>query len=557
MKWILPEKSDKSLFERIIEKRKIENVDKFINPSLGDLSDPFNIPDMEICVNRILKAIENKEKIFIYGDFDVDGITATSLLWSFLYRELGANVLPFIPNRFTDGYGLSEDNIKKLIIEGGNLIITVDCGIKDIELVSKFSDQIDFIISDHHKPRQTNENVEDSKSLNGYLISGKAIAVIHPKLSDNFSEICGAFVAFKICSALQRKIDRELRIEKYLDLVALGTVCDVMPLVDENRIIVHHGLKILRKSSNKGLRALFEISGLNIEKASTYELGYIIGPKLNASGRLDSAMTGVKLLTTDSERFAEKLANDLDLLNRKRKDLTDQYLDLALKIIKKEGDSPLYFIKGEGWPEGIVGLIAGKLCEIYHKPIIVGSLKDGYIKASARSIAGIDISSALTNFSNYLIRFGGHSLAAGLSITEANYIEFSEKIKAYIKELINDEISQKKIVIDSLVSEDEIEFNVLREILRLEPFGYGNSKPIFALLSLQPQKVFEIGSDGSHLKIFSHNSKVEFLLFNKMNFNFDLISTINKIDVIGNIDIDEWNGREKISFKIKDIRLTK
>lgn len=414
MKWILPKKTDSDVFEQLLNSRTIQDKEKYFNPSLKHLYDPFLMSGMNAAVSTISKALKDKRKIFIHGDFDVDGISATSILWQFLYRDLNADVIPYVPNRFTEGYGLSDESIKAIIEQGGDLIITVDCGVKDIELVSKYSNKISFIITDHHTIREYDSNnlVENSKKIGNLIVSSKAKAVVHPQLGDYpFTEICGATVAWKLCSALNISLNTGIDIYKYLDLTCLGTICDVMPLIDENRIIVKYGLDRLRKTQNIGLKTMIEYLKLEPQSIDTYHIGFMIGPRLNASGRMQSAMDAVRLLTTQDNKFALEIVKKLDGLNTERQTLTQKYFELAEEQLKDNLDKKLLFVYGEEWPEGILGLIAGKLTEKYCRPAIAASINGEKVKGSARSIEEFHIANNLKSISsNCLPSEGTHRL---------------------------------------------------------------------------------------------------------------------------------------------------
>lgn len=559
MEWIFPEQpQDVDLIDFILKNRKIKDQSSFLNPSLDMLGSPFDIYGMKDGVEHIADAIKKGKKIFIHGDFDVDGITATSLLWNFLYRDLGANVIPFIPNRFTDGYGLSEENVKKIIGEGGELIVSVDCGIKDIELVGKYSDQIDFIITDHHTIRSSDEAISNSKKVGKYLISSKAKAVIHPALSrKSFKEICGAFVAWKFCQGINEYLSAGIDCYKYLDLVALGTICDVMPLIEENRVAVRFGIERMRDTQNIGLRALFEASLTDITKADPYSLGFVIGPRINASGRLESAMDAVRLLTTESKPFAFQLAQKLNELNFKRQELTKRYLDEAESILKEyPKENKLFFLFGEEWPEGILGLIAGRLTEKYNKPVLVGSRKDGIIKGSARSIESFNIANALRKFSTNLLRHGGHAQAAGFSLKEDSFEALKDLLLQEAEEGISFEDLKKKLIIDALINNSHTTVEFVSRLKALEPFGQGNPTPLLSFKGTTIRNLKVIGKDQSHAKFNTSDVNIDFLFF-RFKDRFDLFSSdlSRSFDIAGNLDIDSWNGYKKVVFKVKDLRM--
>jgi len=563
MRWILPPNTNQSIADLLYSKRNIQDKEKFFNPKVEDLYNPLFLHDMDKAVKIISTYIAEKKKIFIHGDFDVDGISATSLLWSFLYRELNANVLPYIPNRFTQGYGLSEESINSIIDLEGDLIITVDCGVKDIELVNKYSDKIKFIITDHHTllTLESEVHVNGGKQVNEFIVANSALAVVHPKLNNYpFKELCGAAVAWKLCSALNITLNLGLDMEKYIDLAALGTVCDVMPLVDENRIIVVKGIKQIKSTTNIGLKTFIDELKIDKNKIDTYHIGFIIGPRLNASGRMGDAIDAVRLLTTKSSTLAKTLLKKLNNLNSLRQDLTQEYLLLAEKQIVKQKDSKLYLVYGLEWPEGIIGLIAGKLIEKYNRPVIVGSLKNDRVKASARSVDLFHISNNLSKLAKHLISYGGHAQAAGLTFKLENLDYIFKELAKQSALSISDDGLEKKIVVDAVLTNRQNLNEVAKLINKFGPFGHGNPKPKLAIMDVRIMDFKFIGKDKKHLKIKISNDfiNMECLIFNCseefiMRFN-QYYSTLSKIDIVGNLELENWNGNEKVIFFIEDIK---
>lgn len=553
LNWVLPDNTPEDFVNYIIENR-VKKSDRriFFTPTFDDLPDPFLIYDLEIAAKEILNAIENKKKIFIHGDFDVDGITATSLLWDYLYRKLGADITPFIPSRFYEGYGLTENSLDQLIEKGAELIISVDCGIKDIELVNKYSDKVKFIITDHHTIRDWSEDIVDAKKVENFAVSDKALATIHPGLnSECFREISGAMVAFKLVHGINKLIDNKFDLSEYTQFAALGTVCDVMPLVDENRTIVKIGLEEMRKTKNVGLKSLFNISTIDQNSIDTYHIGFVLGPRLNAAGRLGSALDAVRLLSTHSAQTAKELATKLNNLNTERQDLTKKYFEIAEeKLLKDFEQKKIAFIYGEEWPEGIVGLIAGKLTEKYHKPILIGSLNNGIIKASARSIEGFNISSALRDSSGHLIRFGGHAQAAGLSLNAENFNSFVETLDEIASNDINLEKQEKNVYIDALIDMEFINEIDVTSLLSLAPFGMENKIPLLVIKNITLPYPEFMGSEKNHIKF--KLAKFEIVGFNKRE-EFESLNSL-RVDLAGNLDIDTWNGRTKIVFKLVHVR---
>lgn len=557
-KWLIPKHKGIPLIEWLYSQRNIVNPTKYFDPVITDLANPFAMLDMDKAVDFIKNAAKENKQIFIHGDFDADGITATSIVWLFLSKYLKANVLPYIPSRFYEGYGLTEESISNIKAKGGEVIITVDCGIKDIELVNKYSKELDFIITDHHTIRiPESKKIKGSKEVGGYLISSKAKAVVHPALSNiDFKEICGAMVAFKLCSAINQKLKLNIDMAEFADLCAIGTVCDVMPLVDENRIIVQLGLQKLSQGNNIGLNFLKKTSGIK-NKILAYHLGFVLGPRLNAAGRLGDALDAVRLLTTSSPLFAKQMAEKLEALNLKRKELTDKYFKIAENEIKK-ADSKIFVFFGEDWPEGLLGLIAGKLSEKYNKPVIIGA-KGEITKASARSPEYFNIAEFIEKFSPFFEKFGGHAQAAGLTVTPGQLEEF---LKAIEKELENLNIpdTQKVLQLDASL-DDFMELNIetAQKIANLEPFGTKNPKPVLYIPNLKIKNVNYMGSNNEHIKlnVMDTASRVmELIGFNQSEIYNDLLSySTLPLELAATLELDEWNGFKKVSLRIIDLRI--
>lgn len=557
MQWLLPEQNKTSLIEWIYKSRGVDiNNNSYFNPDLSSLHASTLLYDVEKVANTLKDFIGTNRKIYIHGDFDVDGITATSIMWQFLYKDLKLNALPYIPSRFTEGYGLSEESIGKILQENAELIITVDCGVKDIELVKKYSNKVKFIITDHHTIRSKEEVVSGGKICGDYLISKDALAVCHPKLGKYpFHELCGAAVAWKVCSAVNEILDLNIDTNKYLDLAAIGTVCDIMPLVDENRSIVKLGLNQIKYTSNIGLKSLFKYLNISPSQIDSYHLGFIVGPRINATGRLEDAMDAVRLLTTSNEVFAGKMAFKLDSLNLERQQLTSKFIEIAEIQIKEQEQDKLYLVYGDDWPEGIIGLIAGKLTEKYNRPVIVGSIKEGKIKASARSIEPFNIAQNLNDHSTLLLSHGGHAQAAGLSLDIKSLDLFRTAIKKAANNILKNSSLQKSLKIDAIASLSDVTIENYKLINNLGPFGMANKKPVIALFQLTPDKVKVFGKDNNHLKlIFIQNGKeLEAIAFNKSTLYNEL--DFNKpVDLAATLETNEWNGKTSVFLKIEDIK---
>lgn len=558
MEWIIPDQKEIPLLQYLYLTRDIKDLDKFHNPKLSDLTDPFKFYDMSKAVKTINKAIKGKKKIYIHGDFDADGITATSILWSFLYRELHADVMPYIPSRFDEGYGLTKESIETLINKGAQLIITVDCGVKDIELINEYSSKVDFLITDHHTIRKDDEkDVEGSKVVDKYLISSKAKAVIHPLLSSlEFKQLCGASVALKVVDALIKDNSLEIDISKYLELATIGTVCDVMPLIEENRTIVSLGLKELSNTKNIGLKELFKLAGIK-GKLNTYHIGYIIGPRLNASGRMGDALEGVKLLTTNSLSLAHTTARNLEILNLKRREITEVSILEAEKMLDLNSD--VIFLTSDKWSEGIVGLIAGKLAEKYFKPVIIGSknLENKEIKASVRNPLNFNIVELLDTLKVYIKRYGGHSQAAGLTLELHLEEDFIKNLGLEVKKFLNDKSAfVKQILVDGVVNDfKDIDINFVDELNLMEPFGMGNKRPLLYSSNINFKTIRSLGSNGNHVKGILYDSlgnEIEFLGFNKSEMFLNLDTTL-KYEILYTLDIDDYRDK-KVVIKLENLR---
>ncbi|MBD3280800.1 single-stranded-DNA-specific exonuclease RecJ [Candidatus Dojkabacteria bacterium] len=557
MRWKIRNKkaSKRGILPSILSSRGLSSeadIESFLNPRLSDLHDPFLIPDMQEGVTRVLEAAKGKQKVAIYGDYDADGVTATSLLWKFLYRELRLDVIPYIPSRFDEGYGLNEEAIEALIKKGVELIITVDCGIKDTELIEKYSNRVEFIVTDHH----TLPDEQDFDHI-----------AIHPAREDSkypYKNLAGAVVAWKLVCALCEKSKKsetgkagDLDPYKYIDLASIGTVADVMPLTGENRVIVKYGLKEIRKGENVGLQALMKVAGRDISKTDTYDIGFVIGPRINAAGRMKDAITAVKLFSTENPDAASKLAHYLNNLNLQRREETEVMMQTALTQVS-ETDNFL-FAYDENWNEGIVGLVAGKLKEKYYKPSIVATkTTEGTIVGSARSIQGINITNAIAMQEKLLVRYGGHSQAAGLSFEEQNTENIKQNISKYIADNFETETFQRILEIDLELELSDVTMELFHELEKMAPFGEGNPRPVFAFRGLEVVKIFYFGQENRHLKIVvTDSSRKKFLYalgFRKAE-QYSEIGVGDKVDLAGKIDLNEWNNQQSLQFIIDDIEL--
>lgn len=543
--WIIPKKKSTDVLESITLNRDIKDVEKYINPTLDDIPSFKKLYGCTKAAKRIIKAIQKDEKIVIHGDFDADGICATSLLWEFLYRDVSKflkkkiDVTPYIPSRIDQGYGLTESSIEDIRKLGCNLLISVDCGVRDRKLIEKYSD-IDFVITDHHQPpKESFENIK-------YIL-------VHQMLGDKkypYQEISGSAVIYIVIQAIADMLKMNRESEKGLDLVALSTVTDIMPLLGVNRIFVKYGLEEIRKRSRLGLNALILRSGILPKDIDSYHLGYIIGPRINAAGRIGNPLNAVRLLVSHDEKQCKEISEELNTLNFDRQKLTMDILEEARNGINEK--DKLLFVSGNDWHEGIIGLVAGKLQEEYYKPVIVVS----NVKGSARSIEGFNITKALEKFSKYLERYGGHELAAGFTVKEGMLNEFKKEVIKYANEKLKKDI-QKDIKIDLFLESDQIDTDLIKQLRNLEPYGYGNSKPIIYLENLVVAKKKIMGQDGKHMKLTTKGDGIDLIELVMFNCDDDVekINEDSSIDVIGYPDINVWNGRENIQFVVREWRL--
>ncbi len=558
-----PELNFGKLLKTLLYKRglRMDEIQDFLYSQNLDLVDSSKIYGMEKAVRVIEERIKKGGKIIIHGDFDVDGVCATTILFDYLYYKRGADVFPIIPNRIDEGYGLSEKTIQKAIDLGGKLIITVDCGIKDTELVEKYKKQIDFIITDHHQFKT---------DVNGKILLPKAKAVVHsahPK-SKYPTMISGGATAWQLVRELDKNrtvilrqtqddnLQSKIDVNEYLDLVAISTVCDIIPLTSENRKLVQKGLKAFAITNRPGLKKLIEVTSIDLNKIDTYHFGFVIGPRLNAPGRvLGDAMDSVRLLVTKKTEQASELALKLHNLNLRRQEITKEYLELAEKQV--DSKKKAIVIIGEGWPEGILGLIAGKLAEKHFKPTFIASIgeKDNITGSSRSPLDNFILVDALEAAKEHLIRFGGHKQAAGFASNKAIFTGFDVKVLKYINSITEDNDFIKKINIDLKIEDfSYLDIDDIGELRLLEPYGNSNQKPIFLFPNVRICNTKLFGKEANHIMIeFEKDGKI--LTGKIFNFDPNMKPDLDSIkDIVGCIGINEWNGRKSIEVEIKHIQ---
>lgn len=557
--WNLPKKKKiNDILEYILKSREIKDSEHFLSPSLDDIPDPSSLFDSMSAARLIIESVNRGKKIVIHGDFDSDGICATSLLWDFLYRELSeflekkVDVIPYIPNRIEQGYGLTEDSLKDVLELGGELLISVDCGVRDEKLINKYKKKnLSVIITDHHQPP------EDLSPELSYPL----VHQMYPNHEYPFTQICGTAVVFLLIQEIRKQVGMNYSISpdsKGLDLVALATVTDLMPLTGINRIFVSYGLKQIATGSREGLRQLCLRAGINFKDINSYHLGYLIGPRINAAGRIGSPMNAVKLLVSSDEKLCQKISEELDNLNFDRQKLTLKTKEEASSLIQDEKNKAIFVI-GKDWHEGIIGLVAGKLLEEFHKPVIVATHNGESVKGSARSIKGFNITEALGKFDKYLERFGGHELAAGFTAKADTIDEFVDGFMKFANKEITKEMLVSKLNIDLVIDSENVGKKLIDDLHQLEPFGYGNPKPIVCLKNLVVFRKTIMGKEENHMKLLVKGSGYDMLTLVLFGAGEDKeeIEKDSVIDVVGYPDLNVWNGNENVQFNVKEWRFSK
>jgi len=446
------------------------DLEGYLRPKLRDLADPFLIPDMKIAVERVLLAVDRKEEICIYGDYDVDGVTSITLMRRIL-RAYGLEPRYFLPRRGPEGYGLSTAALKRCMEEGPkpDLLITVDCGTVSIpEVAALRADGVDVLIVDHHEPE-----------LDG---RPDCCALVNPKCGTEFTYLCAAGVVFKLGHALLKTRPVDLELKELIDLVAVATISDIVPMIGENRLMVRHGLKHLPRTMNPGLRALQEVTGMN-GVATSMDVGFRIGPRLNAAGRMDVPEDALATLNTDCRRLALELAQKLDTYNKERQNHEGLIRREAVEMLNRDFDperDPVIVLGSRTWHHGVVGIVASRLMRQYHKPTFVIAIDDAGIgKGSGRSIDGISLVEAIRACDQDLIAGGGHAMAAGLSINEKNLDAFRKNFGEYVLGNSSPEQRQPKLMYDAEIAFDQLSLEFLASYDLLQPFGNGNPQPVF------------------------------------------------------------------------------
>ena len=529
------------MLAKLILSREIEDVDMFLNGKIEDLKDPFLMKDMDKFVERITRAIDNREKICIYGDYDVDGITSITVMYKFL-SSLNADVMYYLPDRLIEGYGLNNNALKKIKEDGAKIVVTVDCGITAVDEV-EFAKSIglDMCITDHH---ECSDDLPD------------AMCIVNPKQKDDytFKMLAGVGVAFKCIMALSQKYNLDNKeYLKYLDIVAVGTISDIVSLVDENRIISKYGLEMMKSTENVGLKALLNI--INFKAIDSMVVSYAVAPRINACGRMGNADIAVKLLLEKDRKKADELSVMLNNQNNKRQQVEKKIFESAERMIEenrinKKNSIVLY---NENWHNGVIGIVASRLVNIYYKPVILLTKENGVIRGSGRCPVEFSLYDILTKCKDSLIQFGGHELAAGLSIDEDKIEDFTNKFDEVVASSIKEEIKQI-VNVDERITFRNLNVSLLKDINVLKPFGQANKEPQFLYKNLKIQSIRTIKED-KHLKLTLKDDKylIEALAFSKGNRR-DELRIGDKIDVLCSVDINTYTTPRTIQLILEDFK---
>ena len=522
------------------------DAEAFLRPSTSMLADPSLLPDIEPAVDRLRDAVERNEKVFVCGDYDVDGITSIVLVKRCL-ESAGLDVAFYIPNRLTEGYGLSEVGVRAAREYGARLIITVDSGItghEEIELASELG--IDVIVTDHHEPQET---------------LPPAVAVVDPKRRDSvypFKHLAGVGVAHKVMSAFARD-DRNVAyaVNETLDLVAVGTVADIVPLIGENRILTSLGLEQLRRTENPGLRALMDVAGVESVTARAAHIGFALGPRLNAAGRLGDASIGVELLTTTSEDKAAAIAKTLDAENRKRRELECRVLDDAVRMIEESRIHETrrsIVLWSDEWHPGVIGIVASRLAKQHNRPTILFSIADGFCKGSGRSIPGFDLHAALVTCRDFLESFGGHRHAAGVSLAADRLPEFSACLESTVSETLSEEDLIPVIEIDAMVELEDCTFDLVNEMKTMRPFGAGNPEPVFGTRRLKVISARNVGKGHLKLTVAQGGRTMDAIGFGMADALDDVRASGGMVALAYVLEENTWRGGTNLQLRLKDIQ---
>jgi single-stranded-DNA-specific exonuclease len=541
----LPKIIVKILINRGLDDR--DKIEGFINPKMEDLSDPFKLSGMDKAVERIVDALRKNERIMVYGDYDVDGVTASSLMFLVL-NKLGAQVIYYLPNRLVEGYGLSEDGIHEAEKRGVSLIVSVDTGVtatQEVEFAR--ASGIDVVITDHHEPGETLPN---------------SVAIVNPKVdrdSENGHELAGVGVAFKVAQALYRRLQQnEEELEEHLDLVALGTSADIVPLVHENRILTKYGIRQIVRTTKPGLKKLVFVSGLMGKEISTGQVVFVLAPRINAIGRLGDAVKAIKLLTTRDEVAAAEIARFLDDENRRRKAIDEKTLNEALSLIERTVDlerDKAIVLESSGWHQGVIGIVASRLVERYYLPTVLISIDGGVGKGSARSIPGFHIYEALKSCGDLLLRFGGHKYAAGLSINPDHIAEFRTRLQEVARAKLTVDDLTPKLQIDAEIELEDVDMSFIDAVDMFAPFGPQNMRPIFLTRNLNiAGQPYVVGRNHLKMRVKKGDREFEVIGFGFGEHANALSMGGVDVDMAYVVEANNFYEQPRIQLRIKDLR---
>lgn len=559
--WVLKEQDDgcvsalctglgiSTVTARLLVNRGLDSVDKakhFLNKSIDSLSDPMRLPDMDRAVARVEQALARNERITIFGDYDVDGITSTSILYDYLTRR-GGVVDYYIPNRNEEGYGLSIPAVDSIVQRGSRLMITVDSGITALEEVAHAAASgLDTVVTDHHECQEQ---------------LPAAVAVVNPKRADSdypFKELAGVGVVFKLICAMEGREALQQCIDRYIELVAFGTVADVMPLTGENRVIVALGMKRIAATKNPGLRALITCSGIENRRITASTVGFTLAPRVNAVGRVGCASRAVELFLTQDPAKAAAIAQTLCDANRTRQEEEDKILRRALADIERDedfGSHNIIVLAEQDWHHGIIGIVASRLSDLYYLPSIMISFdEEGVGKGSCRSISSFNLYEALEHCSEHLDKFGGHALAAGLTVRREHYDAFKQAITAYADQKLTPEDLSPRLNIDCEIAPGDISLETVTDISYLEPYGMSNPAPLFLCRGLTVADIYPLSGD-KHLRLTLRQGSSSFtaFLFGRSRAQFPFVPG-ERIDICCNLDLNTFRGVQSAQVVIKDYR---
>lgn len=563
MRWKLKQNPNPEIVQHLVESLNVspliatllaqrgistfEEAKTFFRPSLSDLYDPYLMKDMDKAVVRIEKAIENNERILVFGDYDVDGTTAVSLMASYL-KSIYSEVDTYIPDRYKEGYGISNAGIDYAADNEMSLIIALDCGIKSIDKIEYAKQKgIDFIICDHHLP---GDEIPD------------AVAVLDPKQIDcnyPFKELCGCGVGFKVIQALAQNRNKTIEdLVPYLDLVATAIAADIVPIVDENRILAYYGLQVINSNPRPGLLALKK--AYTISEFTITDVVFKFAPKINAAGRIKHGNYAVRLLSEFNLDEAMAFAKEIDEFNQNRRLLDQEITEEALQQIIQNSEENTFtsVVYHESWHKGVIGIVASRLIETYYRPTLVFTKSGDKLAASARSVKGFDVYEALEKCSEHIVQFGGHMYAAGLTLEEVQYPLFKKKFEEVVKASIKEEQLSEEIEIDALVDFNEFDEKTLRILKQFEPHGPENMSPVFLT-----QNIFDtgtgqtIGKNNDHLRLFvkQNNSKAFTAIAFKMGHLLDATKNLKLQNIVYSITENQWKDKITVQLQVKDLRI--